>query len=101
MHCEDKKACKKRHRISCKNGSTCKWQSFEFLHRKDEPETELAKIPAFNEIVQDKIEVFAAMVNRCMDSIIKVILRVDQDLEAIQEKVDTIEEEFSYQLEEN
>ena len=33
-----------------------------------------------------------------MDNMLKIIVKVDQDLEALKENVDTIEEEFSYIL---
>ena len=99
--CEDKRTCQKRHKIPCKNGPMCKWTSCEFLHRKDEPETESAKIKSFDKIVQEKIEAFAAMVNRYMDNMLKIVVKIDQDLEVLKEKVDTIEKEFSSKLEEN
>ena len=41
------------------------------------------------------------MVNRYMDNMLKIIVNVDQDLEALKEKIYTIEEEFSSKLEEN
>ena len=45
--------------------------------------------------VQEKIEAFAAMVNMYMDNMLKIIVKVDQDLKALKENVDTIEEDFS------
>ena len=41
------------------------------------------------------------MVNRYMDNMLKIIVNVDQDLEALKEKNYTIDEEFSSKLEEN
>ena len=41
------------------------------------------------------------MVNRYMDNMLKIIVNVDQDLEALKEKMYTIDEEFSSKLEEN
>ena len=41
------------------------------------------------------------MVNRYMDNMLKIIVNVDQDLEALKEKIYTIDEEFSSKLEEN
>ena len=96
--CEDKRMCKKTHIIICKNGSTCKWQSCEILYRKDEPQTELAKIKAFEKIVLDKIEVFDAMVNRYMNSILKIIIMVDQDLDAIKELGTLLKKSFHLNL---
>ena len=52
--CEDKSTCKKKRTVSCKNGSTCAWKFCEFLHRKDQQETELAKIKLFVKIVEEQ-----------------------------------------------
>ena len=52
--CEDKRMCKKTHIIICKNGSTCAWKFCEFFHRKDQQETELAKIKLFVKIVEEQ-----------------------------------------------
>ena len=96
--CEDKRTCRKWHTISCKNGPTCKWTYCEFLHRKDEHETEPVKIKSFDEIVQETIEAFAAMVNRYMDNMLKIIFKVDQNLEALKEKFTQLKKSFHLNL---
>ena len=42
-NCEDKRPCKNRLKIPCKNSPTSKWKSCEFLHKGDHKEERIFK----------------------------------------------------------
>ena len=69
-NCEDKRVCTKRHKVSCKNGSSSEWKSCEFLHATNQQENEPTEIKALAKVVEDAIESVAARVNKIMDSLL-------------------------------
>ena len=71
------------------------------FHKGEQHETEASQIISFEIIVQDKIKDIAAMANRHMDSILQLIIKLNQELEVMKESVGANKEEFSSNLEDN
>ena len=75
-NCEDKRVCTKRHKVSCKNGSSCEWRSCEFLHNTNQQENDpTEEKKALDKAVEDAIEAFAGRVNKYMDSLLQLFLQ--------------------------
>ena len=71
------------------------------FHKWEQQETEASQIISFEKIVQDKIKDIAAMANRHMDSILQLIIKLNQELEVMKESVGANKEEFSSNLEDS
>ena len=86
-NCEDKRVCTKRHKISCQNGSSCKWKSCEFLHVTNNQENEQTEVKVLDRLVEERIEAFAARVNKYMDSLLQLFLK---EKESVNKRIDAI-----------
>ena len=87
-NCEDKRVCTKGHKVSCKNGSSCEWKLFWFLHVTNQQENKQTEVKVLDKLVEEGIEAFAVRVNKYMDCMLQLFLK---EHESINDRVDAIE----------
>lgn len=84
--CEDKRTCKKRHRINCRNGEDCTWNSCDFLHKKTSQENKTGKLQKLREDITNEISEY--------DN------KIDKFLGSINDRIEAIDDEYSNKLQE-
>ena len=95
---EDKGVCTKRHHISCKSGLSCEWTSCEFLHNTEKQDNEPVKTKELEKIVESKIEGHATSVNNGMESMMQLLVRIEEENKNTCQKLTTNAEEHKIKL---
>ena len=98
--CGDKRTCMKRHKVNCKNGPTCEWNSCEFLHSEEHLEKESADIKTLKKDIEHKLNNIESQIiksNEYHKAHTEAI--VDNIMKVVNEKLEVIEEEYSSKLE--
>ena len=98
--CEDKRTCMKRHKVNCKNGPSCEWNSCQFLHSKEHREKESGDITLLKKDIEQKLNSIESQIIKSNEyHKAHTEAAVNNTMKVVNEKFEVIEEEYSSKLE--